>query len=381
MKRVGILTIHNSPNYGACLQAYALYTYLSEQADVSCEMIDLHRPHEKGYTPSKRFKPYRSMQPNAWERIKIRLRKLLDKGESSDLYSIGARPKFEDFNRSIKLSRPYWGIDELYACPPDYDIYVTGSDQVWNPTQPYCLEPYFLTFVPKGKKKISYASSIAVTELMADEKQDFQRWLSDYDVISVRERHAQQLLAPLISRPVNLSADPTFLLDTKTWKTLAANPEGNSPYILLFTLDYDVNLLRFAIRISKEAGLRLIYLNQLLPNLNSEDCVALRDAGPKEFLGYIANSDMVITNSYHATVFSIILETKCFYTYIAGYNQRGSRIVDLLTTFGLQPHLLRQDLSEDYVTLSSRRIDWSRIREVTQRERDGGREFLKKALT
>ena len=146
-------------------------------------------------------------------------------------------------------------------------------------------------------------------------------------------------------------------------------------------MDYDVDLLRFAIRASKEAGLHLIYLNQLLPKLDDEDCVAVRDAGPKEFLGYIAHADMVITNSYHATVFSIILEAKSFCTYIAGYNQRGSRITDLLETFGLQRHLLRQDLSEDYQTLAGRDIDWPRIREVAQRERSGGREFLKKALS
>lgn len=379
MKRIGILTIHNSPNYGASLQAYALYMYLSQQSGVVCEMIDLHRPHEKGYIPSKRFKPYRRMQPNLLKRIKAILRKMLDK--NTDLYSIEAKPKFDVFNKSIKLSRPYWNIDELYICPPDYDIYVTGSDQVWNPTQPYCLEPYFLTFAPKGKKKVSYASSIAVTELMADEKQDFQHWLSDYDMISVREHHAQQLLASFISQPVSLVADPTFLLDAKTWKALAVNPKSQGPYILLFTLEYDLDLLRFAVRISKEVGLCLIYLNQLLPELDNVDCVAIRDAGPKEFLGYIAHSDMVITNSYHATVFSIILEAKSFYTYIAGYNQRGSRITDLLDTFGLQNHLLRQDLSEDYQTLASRSIDWTQVRKVAQRERSGGREFLKKALS
>ena len=382
MKRIGILTIHNSPNYGACLQAYALYSYLSQQPGVDCEMIDLHRPHEKGYIPSKRFKPYRQVQQSMWKRIKGWLRKIVEKKNGShDLYSAEAKPKFKDFNKCIKLSQPYWSIEKLYTCPPDYDIYVTGSDQVWNPTQPYCLEPYFLTFAPKGRKKVSYASSIAVTELTEDERRDFQHWLSDYDIISVRERHARQLLASFVSRPVALVADPTFLLDAKIWKALAVNPQRQSPYILLFTLDYDVDLLRFALRISRESGLRLIYLNQLLPMLNDVDCVAIRDAGPKDFLGYIAHADMVITNSYHATVFSIILEAKSFYTYIAGYNQRGSRITDLLETFGLQQHLLQQDLSEDYQTLAGRNIEWTQIREVAQRERNNGREFLKKILS
>lgn len=133
-------------------------------------------------------------------------------------YSIDSKCKFDEFNKGLNLSRPYWGIDELYATPPCYDIYMTGSDQVWNPTQPYCLEPYFLTFVPKGKKKISYASSIGVTELLENEKQDFRRWLSSYDAISVREHQAKELLASFIEKPVVQVADPTFLLDSGFWK-------------------------------------------------------------------------------------------------------------------------------------------------------------------
>lgn len=97
--------------------------------------------------------------------------------------------KFQDFNSQIRLSKPYRGIDELYRNPPEYDVYITGSDQVWNPTQNYCLEPYFLTFVKnKNARKISYASSIGIDQLLPKEKKDFKRWLSSYNSISVREK-------------------------------------------------------------------------------------------------------------------------------------------------------------------------------------------------
>lgn len=370
-KKVGIITFHASHNYGSMLQAYALQqTVLGMGCE--CEIINFRTERQQEF-----YRPIFS-KGSFVDRLKRSL--------FYAPYLSSWKKKHQLFEKFIKeryhlSQKEYTTLEELEQADLDYDIYVSGSDQIWNPTQLYCLEPYFLTFAPKGKKKVSYASSIAVTELNADEKQDFQRWLSDYDIISVRERHAQQLLASFISQPVTLVADPTFLLDAGIWKAFAVNPKRQSPYILLFTLDYDIDLLRFAVRISREAGLCLIYLNQLLPKLDNEDCVAVRDAGPKEFLGYIACADMVITNSYHATVFSIILEAKSFYAYIAGHNQRGSRITDLLDTFGLQQHLLRQDLSEDYRTLSSRRTDWHRIREQAQRERNGGREFLNKALS
>lgn len=382
MLRVGILTIHNSPNYGASLQSYALYKYISQQSGIECEIIDLHRPHEDGYVKSKKFEPYRGKPFSIKRLIKSTLQKIL-RHESKNVtyYSIDSKCKFDEFNKGLNLSRPYWGIDELYATPPCYDIYMTGSDQVWNPTQPYCLEPYFLTFVPKGKKKISYASSIGVTELLENEKQDFRRWLSSYDAISVREHQAKELLASFIEKPVVQVADPTFLLDSGFWKKIAVYSRKSEPYILLFTVGFDSNLLQFAIKISNESGLRLIYLNQLLSEPIDRSYEVVNDAGPREFLGLIAHAEMVITDSYHATVFSLIMETKNFYTYIASCNKRGSRILDLLETYQTKNHLLLNDLSENYDDLSNRKIDYNLIRKIYKEEQIKAHAFLKNALS
>lgn len=349
MKRVGILTIHNSPNYGASLQSYALYKYVSQLPGIECEVIDLHRPYENGYVKSNRFVPYRREPFSIKRSIKSALKKILRReSKKVSFYSIGSKYKFDEFNKSIKLSRPYWGIDELYADPPCYDVYMTGSDQVWNPTQPYCLEPYFLTFAPQDKKKLSYASSIGVTELQENEKQDFKRWLSFYDTISVREHQAKDLLASFIEKPVAQVADPTFLLDSEHWSSLAVDYTKVEPYILLFTVGFDFNLLQFAIKISNESGLRLMYLNQKLSDPIDGSYKVVNDAGPKDFLGLIAQSEMVITDSYHATVFSLILKAKNFYVYIGSYNKRGSRILDLLKTYKEESHLLSETLSENY---------------------------------
>lgn len=381
MKRVGILTIHNSPNYGASLQSYALYKYVSQLPGIECEVIDLHRPYENGYVKSNRFVPYRREPFSIKRSIKSALKKILRReSKKVSFYSIGSKYKFDEFNKSIKLSRPYWGIDELYADPPCYDVYMTGSDQVWNPTQPYCLEPYFLTFAPQDKKKLSYASSIGVTELQENEKQDFKRWLSFYDTISVREHQAKDLLASFIEKPVAQVADPTFLLDSEHWSSLAVDYTKVEPYILLFTVGFDFNLLQFAIKISNESGLRLMYLNQKLSDPIDGSYKVVNDAGPKDFLGLIAQSEMVITDSYHATVFSLILKAKNFYVYIGSYNKRGSRILDLLKTYKEESHLLSEALSENYTDLSKRKIDYQLVDRIYREEQMKAHDFLKSNL-
>lgn len=378
--RIGIITIHNSPNYGASLQAFALWKYITDCGH-ECEIIDLHRPHQEDYIPSKKYVPYRKHKVSLLSHLKY----LLCKSKRSDgkaekrYLSDKAQERFDEFNRKISYSKPYYGIDMLYADPPVYDVYVTGSDQLWNPSQFYCLEPYFLTFAPKEKKRISYAPSLGILEINAKEREDFSKWLQEYDSISVREQQAKQMLETLVHKHIECVADPTFLLDRNYWNSIARTPQEGCPYILLFTLSYDTTLLEYAKLLSVQGETKLIYLTAIQPSANGKGYDAITDAGPREWLGYIKNAEMVITNSFHGTVFSIILEAKNFFTYISPSNNRGSRIVDLLNTFKLSSHLL-QNLSFSYEELSSTKISLGCTREIYDEIQMNGRNFLKRNL-
>lgn len=379
--KIGIITIHKSPNYGACLQAYALWKYL-EQKGNDCEIIDLYRPYQEEYVPSKRFQRMRQ-HTSFVSRCKQAIKKMLglNKGKAGKLFSDNAKLKFDKFNSQIKYSRAYKGIDELYANPPIYDLYVSGSDQLWNPTQPYCLEPYFLTFVPNGGRKISYATSIGITDLTDEEKHKFKDWLSSYDAISVRELQAEKLLESFITdHVISQVPDPTFLLDVEEWKKLAVSPDINEKYILLFTLQWSPVLVEYCKRLSAESGLLLVVLTQIQPQNNGGGYIPVTDAGPKEFIGYIANAEMVITDSFHCTVFSIIMGVKNFYTYISPSNGRGSRITDLFDSFGLQNHLLNSDLKDDYTQLASRKINRDGILKTIESLKIQGQGFIDKFL-
>lgn len=369
--KIGIITIHNSPNYGASLQAFALYKYIELQGH-DCELIDLHRPHQADFVHSKRFTKYRI------DSLKSKLRCAISTliGKKNIFYSSEAKKKFDDFNGQIKLSRPYYGIDKLYADPPLYDLYITGSDQLWNPAQPFCLEPYFLTFTPKGSKKISYAASIGIADLAVREKKDFKRWLSSYTAISVREKQAKILLESFIDREVVQVSDPTFLLDVEYWHSMARMPMRKQPYILLFTLSYNFEILNYALRLSRESDMRLISIAQIQPDSVDGTYTTVKDAGPREWLGYLADADLVITDSFHGTVFSILMGSKNFYTYIASGNKRSSRITDLLSTLNLRDHLLNPDLSASYVELSEKYINRSSLLSAIKKEQDFSRQFL-----
>lgn len=371
--KIGIITIHKSPSYGACLQSFALWKYISSEG-VDCEIIDLHRPTHIDFKKSDRFLPMRQEHLTFKVKVLTELFKLKDK-LLAKVHLSPLEKKYNQFNEEIKYSKVYKGVDELYANPPSYDLYVTGSDQVWNPQQAYCIEPYFLTFVNNGGKKISYAASIGLKDLLSEEKEKFAQWLESYDAIGVREKSAQELLTSFMNKPTTLVLDPTFLLDKESWLKESVLPAVDDSYILLFSLFTPSNILNFAKRIAEESNKQLIVL---APNKKEviEGGLLVNDAGPREFLGYFCQADVVITDSFHGTVFSMIMEAGNFFSYIAPNNRRGSRIVDLLSLFQLEDHLLSPELKETAIELQSHQIDLSILKERIKEERAKSISFL-----
>lgn len=382
MKKVGIITIHNSPNYGASLQAYALYKYV-ETRGYDCELIDLYRPYQKEYIPSKRFRPYSSdvtFKKRIKRFFKWLIRKKVRQTRPAFCYNEQAMERFDSFNSVLKCSSAYRSIDDLYETPPIYDIYVSGSDQLWNPTQAYCLEPYFLTFVPEGKKKVSYATSVGITELTKRQKRDFKQWLSSYDCISVREKQAQKLLSSFVASPIYQVCDPTFLLKQNYWRNIAVYPPKGEKYILLFSLSYPKDLVDYCVTLSTEAGLPLYIINQFKNDTDRDGRYkTIKDAGPREFIGFISNAEMVITDSFHCTVFALIMGAKNFFTYISPLNKRGSRIEDLLTPYGLTGHIFRS-LGTSYPELSRQIVNHQHNSYVMEQIRKESIDYINKWL-
>lgn len=379
MKKIGIVTIHKSSNFGGSLQAYALYKFLEMQGN-SVEIIDLLRPVHDRFIYDKNYKPYRNQSFSFKNRLRETVKKILGrkdrKGYSSDI----SKQRFAEFFKDIKYSKEYRKISQLYKDAPIYDTYITGSDQMWSPMHPFCIEPYFLTFAPKGKRKISFATSIGVTELTEKEKADYKKWLSEYDAISVREKQGKQLLDSFMNgKEVEVVADPTFLLDIEQWKKLAVAPQIKESYILLFVLTKSQPMIDFAIKMSKESGKKLVIIKQPLLE-SSSDYLLDNNIGPREFLGYFDNADLILTDSFHGTVFSMLMGAKNFCAYIQPASKVGSRITDLLELVDQKSHLLPTDLQRSYKQIEDDKINKEELYNRITQVRKDARDFLARSI-
>ena len=343
--------------------------------------MDVHRPVHEDYVYERRYSSYRNNPFKTTIRFKKAFKNTIKKLLGRDTVvrqftSSVSEGRFKQFNSFIKYSKTYNRLSDLKKDPPIYDLYISGSDQLWNPAQPYCLEPYFLTFVPTGKRKISFATSIGLTELTETEKADFKRWLSSYDAVSVREKQGKVLLDSFVGRGVEQVADPTFLLDTTYWDEVAVFPQTSKKYILLFLLSLNKEILNYAVRLSRESGLELIVLKNATLSTADGLYIVDNDCGPREFIGYLGQADMVITDSFHCTVFSLLMGAENFYTYINPVGKRGSRITDLLTTFELDDHLLPTGFDKSYQELTRVPINRKKVVETIENEKNHARTFL-----
>lgn len=378
--KIGIITIHKSPNYGGSLQSYALCNYLSSLA-FECEVIDLYRPAIQGYKPSPSYPeliPQRLRKNSFAGRLKKYVNDFRDrhfeKVFNSQLHQKSER--FTDFWNKTKFSCPYHSIDELYDNPPIYDIYLTGSDQVWNPTIGFNIEPYFLTFAPQNSQRVSYASSIGLSSIPTHLYEFYRQWLKQYGAIGVRENQAKEIITKLLpEKKVEVVCDPTLLISSEEWLSMAQKPTL-SEYILCFTLSYKPELYKYAYGIAQSRKKKLVIFSHGYQDEQIKYATKVYDAGPCEWIGWIKYSDMVITDSFHCTIFSMHCR-KHFLTYIAPTNKRGSRIVNLLGIVDLSSHIIR-DL---HVANSSEPCDYNEVWNKLNTVINHSKQYLIKSLS
>lgn len=279
--------------------------------------------------------------------------------------------KFKEFdNRYIKTR---FDIPYIEDVADDYDLFVVGSDQVWNPTW---LDPIFLLpFVP-SEKKISYAASVASPFIPDYVKEVFKKGVASFSKISVREIGNVKMLEELTGRKIERMIDPVFLLDAEDWEKISQRPSWfdekyQHGYILTYYLRRDVPPLVESV--SK-------YLNLPVINLSDHDNYWHYTTGPEEFLYLFANADFVFTDSFHGTAFSILFK-KIFAAreeYINSNLLMNLRIPNLLEIFGLEGRILNPD--EEYAISELLEIDYSVRDKVLPVEKAKAFNFLTDAI-
>lgn len=335
MKHIGIITIVKVNNYGAELQALALQRKLCLMG-FKAEIIDYLFYKNKGHKREKCSMPFYPYPIK--KKIKEYILPLYETIKSIPYWRTqkNREKSFIEFHKKNTIFSPqcYHSYSELYKNPPIYDVYCVGSDQVWNPGCFTNLNPYFLSFAPEGKRRISYASSFGVKELPASAKKQYSRLLQGLDSISVREDAGVEIVKVVSGRNATKVVDPTLLLTKTEWKKIAKyDKEPNGKYILLYVLKDSEYIKQTALTLRDKTGLQIVRIckGAFKQDKPSDNIIDIIDAAPDDFLGLIEKAEIILTNSFHGTVFSILFE-RDFYTILKRNVENNSRQTSLLNT-------------------------------------------------
>ena len=374
--KIKTITCHHVYNYGASLQAYALQHYL-ESLGHEVEIIDFNP-----WFHCDRYNPF-WIPKNAIGRAASIIKKfpLLRyiwcpyKAYRGGMFKTwGRKAAFDAFEKEYYhlTSIKYFSSEELMQNPPMADAYIAGSDQIWNTFSNNGKESgYYLDFGNDQTKRISYAASLA-TNSIKDECKDFiKEKLAKFSSISVREKTGASLLADLGISNVSVVLDPVFLLDKSEWKQLSLKGNlyglSHESYVLVYDfLGNDDNMISFAKAYAKEKSLKIVSINDFSERGYAD--ININNAGPLEFLSLIDNAACVIASSFHATAFSVIFQ-KEFYTFSLKGHHNSSRMLDFLSSLGLQDRM-----NPTLMQVST--INWVKISLVLDKRKDESFAFL-----
>lgn len=379
MKKIGIIThYYNSLNYGGNLQAYALCKYLMK-CDVDVEQISYNKSHKK-----KIFQgTVKDILKNAMYETKKNILHFWYRNEIKTL-SVQRNKAFYHFSKIlIPHSDTVYTDENIKECLGEYDIFVTGSDQVWNLT--WYRRPFFLDFVSDEGSKISYAASISLDVLDDEQKEIFSNSLKSYKAISVREDMSVNLLKDILDKDVELVLDPTFLLDIEDWEAVCSERIVGEKYIFAYFLGYREGIDDIVMNYARNHNLRVVTIPYASGNWKRNGRrfrdIEIMDASPEMFLSLVKYSECVFTDSFHAIVFSFIFK-KQFYVF--NRDKQGSmksRIISLTSILDLQDRFCMRAEQEsiEYIENLSE-IDYSVCFNEVEKMREKSYKFIQKNI-
>ena len=316
--KVGVVTFHFVNNFGGVLQAYALQRMVAEQCGVESIIINYKNWFIR-FTDTVRLFP-----------ISLN-RKEIIAGIKTMRDRFGRIRKFNEFiNSDFNTSDFYANHIQINAHPPRCDKYICGSDQIWNPYLTMGVSPnYFLDFVKDPQQKIAYAPSFGTEKISKRHIKKIKKYLETFGYLSVREKSGQEMIKEMIGRDADRLIDPTFLIEKKVWEEIAIQPIKEEKYILLYIMQHDEAVYKYAKKIKEQMGLKLVEISRYGFKPDYVD-VTLIDVGPREFLGLFRDAEYICTNSYHGLAFSIIFEKNFCLIPCKRFKARIENLLDLL---------------------------------------------------
>lgn len=338
--KIGVLTFHRATNYGTVLQAFAMVMALRKLGN-EAELIDYRPEYIERTMEARKLREAHSIK----EAASIIAHKLI--------YGHQMSSRIENFDLFIKLipssSQVYYSSNELSTAIGQYDILISGSDQLWNERITGNDMAYFLPFL--HPYKISYASSFGVSDISENRKKKINALLSDFSHISVREATAERIVQQILESVSNKKAvnlhrvvDPTLLLSSAEWCKFKSNDLKlpSNGYILTYYMIETPILRSITRKLQAETGLPVINLKPSKKQMILRQGLNMMWAGPAEFISCYASAKYVVTNSFHGTAFAINFEIP-FYVAPLPISMAGevnSRLIEILDWYELSDRFI-----------------------------------------
>lgn len=376
-KKIGLVTYYGD-NYGACLQAYALQSSINSLGYI-CSIVEYNNILSQVEKENVVSKIIRVLKDGNIRHAISRYKTSKYITEANQHRHVLCE-KFRQVNLNIAHNKCVSDKD-FYLIPPEFDAYVCGSDQIWNPTfYGECHPIYYLDFVPKGKKRIAYAPSVGVSYIDQKYADDLTKYLNKFDNISVRETNSVKLLSQFTSKKIEWVLDPTLLLKEQDYVKLESNIRiPNKPYIFCYLFGMEDNIDDIKRKIQSITDMPIISIPFVKREILSDD-IKIMDAGPSEFIHLIKNAALVLTDSFHATAFSINFKVP-FVSLLRQKenekNEMSSRIKSILSKLNLEHRLVRDinSIPEDLLS-----IDFADAEMKLEQYRKASVQYLKEAL-
>lgn len=362
MKRVAIITLHYPYNYGSALQAYALQSCIEEKG-IEASVIDYRMRYDfENYCLFRRGlyreKPQRLIADIVFLPRNLKRRQNFRRFQSERLHL---------------TEKTYTDWRQMQELNDDYDGFICGSDQIWNLDCTNGVDPaYYLGFAAPDKRKIAYAPSIAQLSFQSEDNEKLRTYLSDFDHLSVREASTVALVRNCADATIHTVIDPTLLAGAQLLRSIERKPRTQK-YVFVYLLEENSELIQFAKALARERKLTLVYISNISKKAQRQLLGGIDAFGisPEAFLGYIDDAEYVITNSYHATIFSLLFH-KRFVTFKTG--KSFPRMMDLLRALDLTDRIYKDGFDPDQP------IDYASVEQRLEVLRSESMRYLDHAL-
>ncbi|MBR2247909.1 MAG: polysaccharide pyruvyl transferase family protein [Clostridia bacterium] len=365
-----LVTWGNSINYGTCIQCYALAKYLRNQG----YNVIIPDSYKYYYGINHPIETIRIVKDSIINKLIKR-----KKNNSNDIFQkrIESNKKFAyEVSKLISINSKSQFEEIVSKC----DSFITGSDQIWNPN--YIKTPMLLSFVPSGKNKIAYASSIGVNELPNNKKRMYKKYLNRFDYIGVREKTAKEILKELTNIDIQVVLDPSFLIDKDDWEKIAKKPvdiDEKDEFVFGYFIG-DARRNEEIIKTFLEKNSYKLYYAISENNIKYSFGNGNVDYGVEEFIWCLLHAKYIITDSFHATALSINFN-KNFFVLQRFLNtdkkSQNSRIYDLLSLFNLLNYAEAENTKLDNIVME---IDYNKVNNQLGYLRKESYNYLNNAL-